>query len=36
MGKYLFLWEVDPTKVPVNPKERELDLICYWRGLSKT
>ena len=22
MGKYLLLWEVDHTKVPVNPKER--------------
>ncbi|MCX5919453.1 MAG: hypothetical protein NTX30_22615 [Deltaproteobacteria bacterium] len=22
MGKYLLLWEVDRTKVPVNPKER--------------
>jgi len=22
MGKYLLLWEVDRTKVPVNPKDR--------------
>ena len=22
MGKYLVLWEIDKTKVPVNPKER--------------
>lgn len=22
MGKYLLLWEIDQTKVPVNPKER--------------
>lgn len=22
MGKYLMLWEIDPTRVPVNPKER--------------
>jgi hypothetical protein len=22
MGKYLFLWEIDSTKVPINPKER--------------
>jgi hypothetical protein len=22
MGKYLMLWEIDWTKVPVNPKER--------------
>jgi hypothetical protein len=22
MGKYLLIWEVDRTKVPVNPKER--------------
>ncbi len=22
MGKYLVLWEVDPTKVPTDPKER--------------
>jgi hypothetical protein len=22
MGKYLMLWAVDPTKVPVNPQER--------------
>jgi hypothetical protein len=22
MGKYLLLWEIDRTKVPVNPKER--------------
>ena len=22
MGKYLILWEVDPTKIPVDPKER--------------
>ena len=22
MGKYLLLWEIDTTKIPVNPKER--------------
>ena len=22
MGKYLLLWEVDPTRVPVSPQER--------------
>lgn len=22
MAKYLLLWELDPTKVPVNPRER--------------
>jgi hypothetical protein len=22
MGKYLMLWEIDPTKVPIDPKER--------------
>ena len=22
MGKYLLLWEVDQTKIPINPKER--------------
>jgi hypothetical protein len=22
MGKYLLLWEIDATKIPVNPKER--------------
>jgi len=22
MGKYLLLWEVDRTRIPVNPKER--------------
>lgn len=22
MGKYLLLWEIDRTKIPVNPKER--------------
>lgn len=22
MGKYLVLWEVDQTKIPINPKER--------------
>ena len=22
MGKYLMLWEVDTTRLPVNPKER--------------
>jgi len=22
MGKYLLLWEIDPTKIPVSPKER--------------
>ncbi len=22
MGIYLLLWEIDPTKIPVNPKER--------------
>lgn len=22
MGKYLVLWEVDPTRVPIDPKER--------------
>ena len=23
MGKYLVLWEVDQTKIPINPKERK-------------
>ena len=23
MGKYLVLWEIDQTKIPVNPKERK-------------
>ncbi len=23
MGKYLVLWEVDPTRIPVDPKERK-------------
>jgi len=22
MGKYLLLWEIDTTRIPVNPKER--------------
>ena len=22
MGKYLLLWEVDPTRVPISPQER--------------
>ena len=22
MGKYLYLWEIDRTKIPVDPKER--------------
>jgi len=22
MGKYLVLWEIDQTKIPVDPKER--------------
>jgi hypothetical protein len=22
MGKYLMLWEIDPTKAPIDPKER--------------
>ena len=22
MGKYLVLWEVDQTKIPIDPKER--------------
>jgi hypothetical protein len=22
MGKYLYLWEIDWTKIPVDPKER--------------
>jgi len=22
MGKYLYLWEIDRTKVPIDPKER--------------
>jgi hypothetical protein len=22
MGKYLLLWDIDPTKIPVGPKER--------------
>ena len=22
MGKYLVLWEIDPTKIPIDPKER--------------
>ena len=29
MGKYLVLWELDPTKVPVDPKER----AAGWSGL---
>ena len=27
MGKYLYLWEIDRTKIPVDPKER-------WTGFS--
>ena len=23
MGKYLVIWEVDQTKIPINPKERK-------------
>jgi len=23
MGKYLVLWEIDQTKIPVDPKERD-------------
>ena len=23
MGKYLVLWEIDQTKIPVDPKERK-------------
>jgi len=22
MGKYLMIWEIDTTKIPINPKER--------------
>ena len=22
MGRYLYLWEIDRTKIPVDPKER--------------
>ena len=29
MGKYLLLWEVDPTKVPISPQERG----TAWAGL---
>jgi hypothetical protein len=29
MGKYLMLWEIDMTKVPVNPKER----VAGWKPL---
>ena len=29
MGRYLLLWKVDPTKVPVNPKER----AAAWKPL---
>lgn len=29
MGKYLLLWDVDPAKVPVNPKER----AAAWKPL---
>ena len=23
MGKYLVIWEIDQTKIPINPKERK-------------
>lgn len=29
MGKYLLLWELDPTKVPVNPQER----AAAWKSM---
>ncbi len=29
MGKYLMLWEIDMTKLPVNPKER----VAGWKPL---
>ena len=29
MGKYLLLWELDPARVPVDPKER----AAGWSGL---
>jgi hypothetical protein len=29
MGKYLLLWQLDPARVPVNPKER----ASGWSGL---
>jgi hypothetical protein len=29
MGKYLFLWEIDQTKVPISPQERG----SGWSGL---
>ena len=25
MGKYLLLWELDRTKIPLDPKEREVE-----------
>ena len=31
MPKYLALWEVDPTKIPINPKERG----AGWAALMK-
>ena len=31
MAKYLLLWEVDPTKIPINPKERG----AGWAALMK-
>jgi hypothetical protein len=29
MGKYLLLWEIDPTRVPVDPKQR----AAAWKPL---
>jgi len=31
MGKYLVLWEVDPARVPIDPKER----ATAWLGLTE-
>ena len=32
MGKYLILWEVDPTRIPTDPRERGM----LWLGMMET
>jgi len=35
MGKYLLLWEIDPTKIPVDLKERGSDFSALVKAIKK-
>lgn len=35
MGRYLVLWEVDPNKIPMDPKEKEAVLAQAMGGVGK-